>query len=547
MKKREEMKKRTPLVVFLLTFLIFNFSIEFTNSERVSVSHRAVLGFWDSTTVGSIVFNATIASYGARILTMDKVLNFAVVEVEGDADLFIHTMSNQPFIRYAEMDQIMYTTLFPNDPRYSDQWGPTKINAPGAWDLEVGDSSVKLAIVDTGVDYDHEDLQDRFGFLNGIDIVNGDDDPMPDPGVSGDEHGTHCAGIAAATINNNKGIAGMAQVTLLAVKVFNGRTGYASDVAQGIRWAADNGANVISLSLGGGSVSYLEDACEYAWNQGLILVASSGNDDHLGVDYPAAYETVIAVGAIDQNDQRCSYPGWWGSNYGQELELVAPGHEILSTVLSNSYSEKDGTSMATPHVSGVAALILSSNLGLTNQQVRDILDTAADDLGEAGRDIYFGFGRVDAYEAVLNAVIVPHAVCMPSVGSRWWETYSTNYVTTTSSSFSNMPGMSYSCYLPHAGHLEVRLTLEYRVTSSDNCEVRCSAVKGTTTYYARPGVYWLGRGDYYGKMQTRMLTFTFENLPAGTYTVSIEWRSMTSGHTTAADERIMTITWVMHP
>jgi len=380
----------------------FNIISKSTNATSYGLSHRVVIGFWNSETVGSDIANRTITMLGGKIAKMDKVLNFTVVTVGDECEPFINKMLDHPFVRYVESDQITYTTFIPNDPRYSEQWGPAKIKAPSAWDLEKGENNIVLAIIDSGVDYNHEDLSDRFGALKGTDIVNGDNDPMPDPSIPYDDHGTHVAGIAAATINNGKGVAGIAQVTLLAVKVLNGRTGWVSDEAEGIRWAADNGADAISISIESDSLTVLRDACQYAWNQGIVTVAASGNGDTRGVRYPAAYETVVAVGAINQNDERCSYPSW-GSNYGPELELVAPGYQILSTVLNNNYQSKSGTSMATPHVSGVAALILSNNPGLTNQQVRDILDNTADDLGDPGRDEYFGFGRVDTYEGVASA------------------------------------------------------------------------------------------------------------------------------------------------
>lgn len=139
------------------------------------------------------------------------------------------------------------------------------------------------------------------------------------------------------------------------------------------------------------------------------------------------------------------------------------------------------------------------------------------------------------------------AYSMPSVGSRWWETYATSTAYTTSNAFSNMPYMYRSIYLPHAGHVEVRLTVEFRHSRTDNCEIRCRALKGTTYYYARPGYYWLGRGDYYGATQTRTYNFVFENLAPGSYTVYIQWRAMNSGRYTYAYARILTATWYMYP
>jgi len=199
-------------------------------------------------------------------------------------------------------------------------------------------------------------------------------------------HGTHCAGIAAATLDNGKGIAGIARVNLMAEKVLN-ETGWGTewDVAQGIIHATDNNADIISLSLGGDDAQVMEYACLYAWDNGSLLVAASGNKE----TYPAAYEIVIAVGAIDQNDQRCGF-----SNWGPNLELVAPGIGILSTYPSNSYATLSGTSTAAPHVAGVAALVWSKYPFLTNHAVRDRLAQTADDLGAVGFDEYYGYGKI---------------------------------------------------------------------------------------------------------------------------------------------------------
>jgi hypothetical protein len=196
-------------------------------------------------------------------------------------------------------------------------------------------------------------------------------------------------------IDNGKGIAGIAQVNLLAEKVLD-HTGWGTewDVAQAVVHAADYNATIISLSLGGNESDQVEeDACRYAWNRGCLLVAAAGNAHQYGVLYPAAYESVIAVGSIDQNDQR---RGTWGP----ELELVAPGVSIISTTLYGSYASVSGTSMAAPHVAGVAALIWSHDPSLTNLQVRTILTQTTDDLGAAGVDEYFGYGKVNAQNAV---------------------------------------------------------------------------------------------------------------------------------------------------
>jgi len=326
---------------------------------------------------------------GYNIKEKIEVLNVAVVEVDiGEEQAFIDSISNSPFVKYAELNVIVHAFYTPNDPRWDAQWGPQRIHCGEAWDRQQGSSSVKIAIVDTGIDYNHEDLADNY-VSGGYDWVNDDNDPMDDRG-----HGTHCAGIAAAVMDNNKGIAGVAQVSIMAEKVLSsGGSGSSSDVADGIIHAADNGADIISMSLGSSSPSsVIENACDYAYNnKGVVIVAASGNDYSDEVSYPAAYETVIAVGAIDQYDQKCDF-----SNYGEDLELAAPGYRIISSVLDNNYDFYSGTSMACPHVAGVAALTKSQHPSWTNIQIREELQNTAEDLGDPGKDIYYGYGLVDA-------------------------------------------------------------------------------------------------------------------------------------------------------
>jgi len=279
----------------------------------------------------------------------------------------------------------------PNGPYYPQQWGPPAIKADLAWDVQQGSYDVKIAIVDTGIDYNHEDLGNYVS--GGYDWINMDSDPWDDEG-----HGTHCAGIAAAVMDNDIGIAGIAQVQVMAEKVLD-ETGSGSywAISQGITHAADQGADVISMSLTGSSYSAtLENACQYAWNAGCILTGAAGNNGIGTVGYPARFDTVICVGSIDQINMRCSF-----SNWGPEMELVAPGRLVLSTTPGNSYASRDGTSMSTPHVSGVAALVWSNCPSLTNQQVRDQMAGTADDLGSAGWDQEYGYGRVDAEEAIV--------------------------------------------------------------------------------------------------------------------------------------------------
>jgi thermitase len=376
-------------------------------SSGEAIPGQVIIGFKEDMTM-SAEQNALIGKYDGAILDRNLALNCVLVEVDASQE-FITAISKDIFVKYAEPNYIVKALYTPNDYYYYLQWGPPAIKADLAWDTEKGDyDNVKIAIIDTGIDHSHEDLGNYVA--GGYDWVNSDNDPWDDEG-----HGTHCAGIAAAVMDNEIGVAGIAQVKVMAEKVLN-ETGFGSvwNVSQGIRHAADNDADVISMSLGDYSYSStLEDACQYAWNAGCILVGAAGNDNTATIMYPAKYDTVICVGAIDQDDQRCDFPSW-GSNWGPEMELVAPGNWTASTYPGNNYAYASGTSMATPHVTGVAALVWSNCPELTNQQVRDRLDNTADDPGTTGWDEYYGYGRVDAEEAIECGVAQPDIWVSPT-------------------------------------------------------------------------------------------------------------------------------------
>jgi subtilisin family serine protease len=254
----------------------------------------------------------------------------------------------------------------------------------------MGDLSVLVAVVDTGIYYMHPDLSAHYVPL-GYDWVNMDSDPEDDHG-----HGTHCAGIIAAVSNNGEGIAGLAQVRVMAEKVLDsGGSGYWDWVANGIINATDCGADIISMSLGGYGYSQLvHDAVKYAYDSGVLLIAAAANDNTNMKSYPAAYDEVVAVAATDQNDAKASF-----SNWGDWIELAAPGVSIISTVPSG-YESWSGTSMACPHVSGVAALAWSAYPSKTRDWLRLWLRYTADDLGDPGFDVYYGYGRINARKAV---------------------------------------------------------------------------------------------------------------------------------------------------
>jgi len=272
-------------------------------------------------------------------------------------------------------------------------WGIERIQATTAQQAGYTGTGVKIAILDTGIDNTHEDLNVKGGYSVFTDSANSD------PFKDGDGHGTHVAGTVAA-LNNTIGVIGVAyNVDLYAVKVLdNTGSGSYAGIAQGIEWAINNGMNIINMSLGGSqSSSILENWCNLANNSGLLLVAAAGNSGRFNgkgdtVGYPAKYASVMAVAATDSNNKRASF-----SSTGPAVEIAAPGVGILSTTPNNTYSSYNGTSMASPHVAGAAAVLWSTNRNLTNNQVRQKLKDTALPLGDAN---HYGAGLVQLMNAI---------------------------------------------------------------------------------------------------------------------------------------------------
>ncbi|MEA5577350.1 S8 family peptidase, partial [Anabaena sp. UHCC 0451] len=285
---------------------------------------------------------------------------------------------------------------YPDAPKLGgNNWGADMVNAPTAWQNGHTGQGIIVAVLDTGVDYNHNDLNNNIWINtkeiagNGIDDDgNGYIDDSQGWNFDGNNnnvldnngHGTHVSGTIAAE-NNGSGVTGIAYDSqIMAVKVLdeNGSGSY-SNIANGIRYAVDNGANVINLSLGGNSSNNtLKSAIEYASSNGVIVVMAAGNDGGSTPSYPAryAYDSGIAVGAVNKNNQLTNFSNRSGS---QEIKYVtAPGEDIYSTVPNNQYATYSGTSMAAPHVAGVVALMLSANPNLTESQVRDIITSTAE-------------------------------------------------------------------------------------------------------------------------------------------------------------------------
>jgi thermitase len=317
-----------------------------------------------------------------------------------------------PGVRYVEPNYLAFAFATPNDPSYGQQYGLARIQAHLAWDIWQPQRTVYIAIIDTGIDSNHPDLTNKMrrhsgGAIYGYNTLNNTTNALDDNG-----HGTHCAGIAAAEINNGIGVAGVAAwnpavanarsyVQLMPVKVLSSSgSGSLDGVARGITWAADNGAHILSLSLGAGSgAQQLQDAVNYAWNRGCLVVVAAGNSGSSSPQYPAYYTNSVAVAATDSTDTLASF-----SQYGSWVDIAAPGVNILSTYPNNQYQSLSGTSMACPHVAGAAAVLWSHNPNLTNAQLRSALETNVDPYQPYnGRTIAQGAGRLNVYRA-LQAV-----------------------------------------------------------------------------------------------------------------------------------------------
>jgi len=338
-------------------------------------------------------------------------------------------LKQNPTVEFAEPDyQVQAVDTTPNDSSWGSQYGPTNIQALQAWDITTGSSAVTIAVIDTGVDLTHPDLASKIwnnpseiagngvdddcdGYIDdwrGWDFFNQDNNPQDDHG-----HGTHVSGIAAASSNNSLGIAGIAWgARIMPLKVLSG-AGYGSesDVASAMTWAADHGAKVINLSLGGPvASSVMEAAVNYAYTHGVTVAAAAGNSGTYGILYPAAYSNALAVASTDSSNTLS-----WFSSYGPEVDLAAPGLSIYSTYLGGGYATLSGTSMASPHVAGVAALLAGLPQYDTPAKIRAALQNSALDLGDPGWDQYAGYGLVQAYNALLFDPATPTPTPTPTI------------------------------------------------------------------------------------------------------------------------------------
>ena len=310
----------------------------------------------------------------------------------------------RPDVEFAEPDYIVRARLEPNDPRFPEQWGMRKIAVPAAWDVSRSAPSVPIAIVDCGIYNESSRVVSPDGRTGHPDMrgkVTREQNFSPSPDTDDFcNHGTHVAGISAASTNNAVGVAGVGfDAALLNAKVLDDLGGGTDQsVAQGISWAADNGARVISMSLGrpGACGGTVQAAIDSAWSRGAVIVVAAGNDGYIGATAPGNCNHVLSAAATDSQDGVAPF-----SNYGPSIPVGAPGVGILSSNNTGDYESFSGTSMAAPHVAGLAALIWSTQFGTSNQAVVDRIVSTADQIPGSGTLV--GAGRINAARAVGSA------------------------------------------------------------------------------------------------------------------------------------------------
>ncbi|MGE3172584.1 MAG: S8 family serine peptidase [Planctomycetota bacterium] len=408
----------------------------FANGDKTAVTlsrDRIVVRFHKATEAAAI--DRLAQDLGLDVVDRGRHDEFVVFRTDADlADGWIRWFAAQPGVDYAERDAVAHTATAPNDSFWATyQWNMYNqgalsngvasnfgIQAEAAWDAGARGAGVVVAVVDSGVAYENfggwaaaPDLVGR-AFVSPYDAVTGDGHPNDENG-----HGTHVAGTIGQVTNNGTGCAGVARdCTIMPVRVLDASgSGAHSWIANGITWSADHGAQVINMSLGGGSGSTtLSNAVTYAANAGLTICAATGNTGRSGVQYPARYTACIAVGATRFDGRRPRY-----STYGSGIDVVAPGGDVTvdqngdgfgDGVLQQTFDPAapgtfayyffQGTSMATPHVAAVAALVRSVRPGYSAAQVRSAIESSCRDLGRSGYDTTYGNGLVDAATAITR-------------------------------------------------------------------------------------------------------------------------------------------------
>ena len=359
-------------------------------ADRIVVQHRIGLD--------SNIAERTFRSHGLSAISHHAGSGMTVLRVDpGKRDQVIKHLEATGLFNFVEPDYTAQVEMVPSDPGFGSQWHLNTIQAPSAWNTTTG-STTPIAMVDSGVDSTHPDLASKI--VAGWNFVSGNSTIVDTMG-----HGTTTAGAVGAIGDNAVGVAGVTWKNPIMPLIVVDSTGYApySSIANAIMYAADHGARIVNVSIGGSSASStLQNAVNYAWNKNTVVFASSGNGGLNAPYYPAGCQNVVAVGATDSNDVLASW-----SNYGTFLGLTAPGVNIYTTANGGGYTYMSGTSYSSPIAAGVAALVLAQNPSLSASALVKLLESNSDDLGVTGFDQYYGYGRVNAYRAVTAAGSAP--------------------------------------------------------------------------------------------------------------------------------------------
>ena len=401
------------LMVFALSFNLINsyignsfynnYAIKAESLEKISLKNR-ISGFFRQIGVGKSYYGGYVIVIGN--VSHDDIMN-QIQDIENnEQEPPKNIQTIEPIDRTAVNDDFSLkdveknNSVTVNDPGYKYQWYIPYSQADKAWSLVNQKREVKVAVLDTGVDYTHPDLRNKVLADEGYNFVDNNYNVMDYDG-----HGTHISGIIAAEANNSIGLTGVTgnvDVKILPIKVLN-ENGYGDTISivKGILYAVESGADVINLSLGARfKIDLLAEAIEYAKSKGVFVVTASGNENENSDNFSPAADGGYTVAAMNYNYKKASF-----SNYGNSVKVAAPGVKILSTV-PGGYEAWDGTSMAAPVVSGIAAMLKAENPDLTPAQMEDILDSTATDIMYEGKDQATGYGLVNAYEAVKKVKVM---------------------------------------------------------------------------------------------------------------------------------------------
>ncbi|MFT4927119.1 MAG: serine protease [Phenylobacterium sp.] len=433
----------------------------------------------------------SLSKHGAQMLVHMDMSNAAAAHL---SQAQLKALQNDSAVEYVEVDPIRHlidtvTRSFDTEAvetlAESNPYGVALVQANQVSDAQT--SNMNVCITDTGYDGNHEDLRPYTDSGITGDDNDGLGNDTGDWWVAGHSHGTHVAGTIAALGNNGKGVTSVNPSGLLDlhnIKIFDnsGNWAYGSDLVKAIEQCRTAGSNVISMSIGGGASSQTEEnAFIAAANAGVFNIAAAGNDGNSSMSYPASYDSVMSVGALNSSKNIASF-----SQYNSQVEIAAPGVAVNSTIINNAYASWDGTSMATPHVAGVAALVWSHYPQCSGNQIRQAMVATAEDLGSAGRDNYYGYGLVqakDMYDALANGcdVTTPPPPPPPVAGVL------DNGIPHTGLSGASGSEQNFTMAVP-AGATNVSITMSGGTSGDADLYTRFGSAPTTSSYDCRPYV-----------------------------------------------------------